>query len=110
MQAQRKVFACEKTIALGALYDTADKLRWKLLSANSETGILMVTERKAGIPFLIRVCPEANETVEVTVELASGVFSDRDLEEEAAVDLLKTLSQIIEDALAKTGHCTPLKE
>ncbi len=101
MQTQVKVFACGRAIVLGALYDTTEKLKWKLQSVNSDTGILVVAERRAGMPFLVRVFPAENEKVEVTVELASGVFSDRDSPEEAAVCFLETLTQIIEDALAK---------
>jgi|GEM_PF-3934758 len=101
MQALRKVLACEKEIVLGALYDTVEKLKWKLLSANSDTGIIVVAERSAGMPFLVRVGWEENGMVEITVELASGVFSDRDSPEDAAAVLLETLARIIGDALSK---------
>ena len=100
MQALRKVFFCGKAMALGALYDTAERLGWKLLSSNSDTGILMIEKRLEGMPFLVRVCPKGHETVEVTVELASGVFSGRDSPATAAACLLETLTQIVEDALA----------
>jgi hypothetical protein len=101
MQALSKVLACEKAIVLGGLYDTIEKLKWKLLSANSNTGIIVVAERSAGMPFLIRVCSQGTRKVEVTVELASGVFSDRDSPEDAAAVLLETLTRIIGDALSK---------
>lgn len=99
MQAQSKVFACGKVMALGALYDTIERLKWKLLSANSDAGILMIAERKTGMTFLIRVCSELDEQVEVTLELASCAFNDKNSPDEYARSLFATLSQIIEDAL-----------
>lgn len=109
MQAQSKTFACGKAVALGALYDAIEKLKWKLLSANSEAGILMAAERKADMPFLIRVCPIQGDEVEVTVELASGTFSDRDSPEESAGRLLRALTLIIEEALAGGSRYSPPK-
>lgn len=99
MQAQSRIFACGKAMVLGALYDAIERLNWKLLSANSETGILMTAERKSGMPFLIRVCLEQDEQVKVTLELASGTFNDRDSPEENAESLFTALTHIIEDAL-----------
>ncbi|MPM76488.1 hypothetical protein SDC9_123486 [bioreactor metagenome] len=99
MQAQSKTFSCGKTVVLGALYDTIEQLKWKLLSANSDAGILMAAERKSDMPFLIRVCPMQKDEVEITVELASGAFSDKDFPEQNAAFLLDALSQVIENAL-----------
>jgi hypothetical protein len=101
MQAQRKDFICRKTIVLGALYDAVDKLKWRLLSSNSETGMVTVIARETGILLLVTVSPKHKEQVEVTVELAPGALSGKDSPEEAAARLLKTLSLIIEDALAE---------
>ena len=103
MQAQSKVFVCGKVMVLGALYDAVEKLKWKLLSSNSDTGILMIEERRDGMLFLVRVCPKEHEIVKITVELASGVFPGKDSPAEAAACLLEMLKQIIEDALAKDG-------
>jgi hypothetical protein len=99
MQAHSKVFSCEKVLVLGALYDTVEKLKWNLLSANSESGILMTTAKETQMPFLVRVLPKQGKQLEVTVELASGAFSERDHPDETAEHLLKTLALIIEDAL-----------
>ncbi|NPV92742.1 MAG: hypothetical protein HPY50_18395 [Firmicutes bacterium] len=87
-------------MVLGALYDSFEKLQWKLLSANPDAGILMASERKTGMLFLIRVCPDQGEQV-ITVELATGIFSSRDSPEKEAAGLLETLTQIIEDALKR---------
>lgn len=100
MQVQYRKYGCGKLMVLGALYDTIEKLKWKLLSANSDAGIVMAAERKTGMPFLIRICPEQGGQVEVTIELASGAFTDSDAPEINAADLLETLTHIIEDALA----------
>lgn len=107
MRAQRKAFSCAKAMVLGALYDTAERLKWKLLSANSDTGIFVVAERSAGVHFLVRVIPGESRQFEITVELTSGVFSNRNSPEDAAACFLETLTQIIEDALAKAGHPKP---
>ena len=101
MQTQSKVFACGKVMALGAMYDTVEKLKWKLVSANSDAGILMTAVKETGMPFLVRVFPKQGQQIEVTVELASGTFSDRDSPTEAAAIFLEALTQIIEDALNK---------
>jgi len=100
MQAQSRRYVCGKFMVMGALYDTLEKLKWKLLSANSDAGILMVAERKVDMPFLIRVCPIQADEVEVIMELASGTFSDRDSPEENVALLFETLTHIIENAFA----------
>jgi hypothetical protein len=106
MQAQRMIFDCDKAVALGALYDATDNLKWRLLSANSETGILVVEERRAGTPFLVRACQKDRDMTEVTVELASGVFSGRDSPGVAAALLLEKVAQIIGNALSKNPRET----
>lgn len=106
MQAQRMIFDCDKAVALGALYDATENLKWRLLSANSETGILVIEEQRAGTPFLVRVCQKKSDMTEVTVELASGVFSGRDSPGEAAEFLLKKVAQIIANALSKNSRET----
>jgi hypothetical protein len=100
MQALRQRFLCARYIVLGALYDTVERLRWKLVSANSDAGILMTTQPRTGLPFLIRVdWEQAGQTV-VTVELASGACSDRDSPGESAALLLETLAQIVAEAIS----------
>ncbi len=99
MQAQSKVFACGKAMALGALYDTVERLRWKLLSADSDAGVLAVAEQKTGVPFLIRVCTERDERTIVTIEPAAGTFSSKASPGANAGILLDILTSIIEDAL-----------
>jgi hypothetical protein len=110
MQAYSRVFTCGKIMVLGALYDTVEKLKWDLLSANSETGILMTATRETEMPFLVRVLPKQGEQLEVTVELASGAFSNRNSPEKEAERLLQTLALIIEDAIAGEVHRNLLKE
>lgn len=104
MQTQSKAFACGKAVALGALYDAIEKLRWKLLSANSDTGVLVTEERKTGTLYLIRILPEQGGHVEVTMELASGTLNNRDSPEENARSLIAVLTHIIEAALKQKNE------
>lgn len=99
MQTQRRYYACGRNMVLGALYDAFEKLNWKLISANSDAGILIAAERKTNMSLLIRVNTEQTDLAEVTVELASAVFAGGNLAEKESVRLVETLTQIIEDAL-----------
>jgi hypothetical protein len=91
-------------MVLGALYDALEKLNWKLISTNSETGILIAAERKTSMPFLIRVNIEQADLAEVTVELASAMFAGGNLAEKESARLLETLTQIIENALRSSKN------
>lgn len=101
MQTQSRHYACGKNMALGALYDAFEKLNWKLISANSDAGILIAAERRANIPFLIRVQSEQAEQTEVTMDLASGTFSNGVMPGKEAEVFLETLTSIIEDAVCR---------
>jgi hypothetical protein len=105
MQAFTRGFACDKCIVLGALYDTLDRLRWELVSANSDEGILMAAPPGTGLLFLVRVQPGQAGGSEVSVAPASGVPRGSDLSGKAAETLLETLRQIINGAL--TGGQEP---
>jgi hypothetical protein len=82
-------------LALGSLYDALEQLKWTLVSANSDDGILFVREPTTGIPFVIRVCQKGSQTMELSAALASGEFSGRSLPEECMARLLQTLDAIL---------------
>ncbi|HEX3010546.1 MAG TPA: hypothetical protein VHQ70_00725 [Syntrophomonadaceae bacterium] len=104
MQTQRRYYACGRNMVLGALYDAFEKLNWKLISANSDAGILIAADRKTNTSLLIRVNTEQADLAEVTVELASAVFAGGNLAEKESVRLLETLTQIIEYALRSSKN------
>lgn len=95
MKDQHRRYGCSKPLVLGSLYDVMEKTKWKLVSANSDDGILLVQEPTAGIPFVIRVCPGTGQTVELSVLLASGEFTGRSLTEESINHLLQALDAIL---------------
>ena len=99
MQAQSKGCACEKAMILGALYDAIERLKWELMSVNSDAGILMVAAGETEMPLLVRVLCKQEEQIVVTVEFASGAFPGSS-PETMAKRLLDTLSEIIKDALS----------
>lgn len=103
MQAFTRDFACAKCIVLGALYDTLDQLRWRLISANSDNGILTAAPPRTRRLFLVRVQPMPGDRTEVIVELASGASPGHELPEKSAEALLETLTQIINGALSSEG-------
>jgi hypothetical protein len=100
MQTQSRHYECEKPVALGALYDALEKLKWKLISANSDAGILIVSEPAVHIPFVVRVCPSGPWDMEVTIELASGAFFEMGLPEQCAKRLLQTITEMIDRAIS----------
>jgi hypothetical protein len=100
VQIRNRCYTCGKLMLLSALYDTFEKLGWKLLSTDSETGIINVLDRKTGEKYLIRVQPERMKNVDVIIKLEPGSHSGRDSPEEAVGQLFDTMEQIIRDALA----------
>lgn len=95
MQEQHRRYGCTRPLALGSLYDALEQMKWTLVSANSDDGILYVREPTASIPFIIRVCPDVGPTVELSAALASGEFSGWSLPEESMARLLGTLDAIL---------------
>lgn len=95
MKDQRRCYRCSKPLVLGSLYDVMEKTKWKLISANSDEGILLVQEPSAGIRFVIHVCPGAAQTVELSVMLASGEFSGWSMTENSINRLLQALDVIL---------------
>jgi hypothetical protein len=100
VQVRNRCYTCGKLMILSALYDTFEKLGWKLLSADSETGIINVLDRKTGEKYLIRVQPEQAKNVDILIEPEPHSHSGRDSPEEAVGQLFDTMERIIRDALA----------
>lgn len=50
MQEQHRRYSCTKALALGSLYDALEQMKWVLVSANSDDGIVVIREPTAGIP------------------------------------------------------------
>jgi len=107
MKDQCRRYGCSKPLVLGSLYDVLEQTKWKLVSANSDDGILLIQEPTAGIPFVIRVRPCTGQTVELSATLASGEFSGWSLTEESINRLLQTLDAIL---AAVSVHQVPLNE
>lgn len=95
MQEQRRRYGCAQPLLLGAMYDALEDLKWTLVSANSDDGILYIREPTAGVPFVIRVYPKGSQVMELTAALASGAFSGQRLPEESMTRLLGTLEAIL---------------
>ena len=92
-------YDCAKPLVLGALYDALEALQWKLVFADSAAGLLIASEYKTGLPFLVRIGAGQGDGVKVTVECASGVHAGKEQTESAARCLLQTLDNVIEKAL-----------
>lgn len=96
MNIESREYAYPKPLLLSALYDTFDKLGWKLLSANSDAGLLMTSERKTGVHFIIRVYPKQGNqmAVEVSLELDSGASAP-----DIAARMFATLDALLKESL-----------
>jgi hypothetical protein len=95
MQEQRRRYGCTKVLVLGSLYDALEQMKWLLVSANSDDGIVVIQEPTMGISYVIRVCPDGKQTVELYAALASGEFAGKSLPEEIMNCLMQTLDEIL---------------
>ncbi len=98
MEIRQRRYPCSKPLALASLYDTLEKLKWRLISSNSDAGILIALDRKTAAQFLIRVSAEQRDEVAVTVEQAS-VCPNRKQADLSALGLLEALDEMIRSAL-----------
>jgi hypothetical protein len=110
MREQRRRYGCAQPLLLGAIYDVLEDLKWTLVSANSDDGILYIREPSAGIPFVIRLSPQGNRVVELSAVLASGAFSGRSLPEESITRFLGMLEAILAAVAVQPVPFDELKE